>query len=73
VYQAAEDDSCHASDGDDSGRKHRHRAEERHFEMIAGKVVHADGGQHRFACPRIGPMAMTETFRAALTAAAMCT
>jgi len=37
----------------------RHRAEGRHFEMIAGKVIHADGGQRRFACQRMGPTATT--------------
>ena len=29
--------------------RHRHRAEGRRFEVIAGKVIHADGAQHRFA------------------------
>jgi hypothetical protein len=30
----------------------RHRQEERHFEVIAGKVIDADGSQHRFAFAR---------------------
>lgn len=47
----------------------RHRAERRHFEVIAGKVIDAAGAQHRFAFTRTGPTATTEAFRAALTAA----
>jgi len=27
----------------------RHRRDERHFEVVAGKVIDAHGGQHRFA------------------------
>jgi hypothetical protein len=46
----------------------RHRAEGRRFEAIAGKVIHADGAQHRFAFTRTGPTATTEAFRAALAA-----
>ena len=46
----------------------RHRTEGRRFEVIAGKVIHADGGQHRFAFARTGPAATTEAFRAALAA-----
>ena len=49
--------------------RNRHRAEGRRFEVIAGKVIHADGGQHRFAFTRTGPAAMTEAFRQALAAA----
>jgi hypothetical protein len=30
----------------------RHRQEERHFEVIAGKVIDAAGTQHRFAFVR---------------------
>ena len=30
----------------------RHRREERHFEVVAGKIIHADGAQHRFAFAR---------------------
>ncbi len=37
--------------------------------MIAGKVIHADGGQRRFAFTRTGPAATAEAFRAALAAA----
>jgi len=47
----------------------RHRGEGRHFEVIAGKVIQADGAQHRFAFTRTGPAATTEAFRAALAAA----
>ena len=32
----------------------RHRREERHFEVIAGKVIDAEGVQHRFAFARNG-------------------
>jgi hypothetical protein len=32
----------------------RHRRPERNFEVIAGKVIHASGAQHRFAFPRNG-------------------
>ena len=49
--------------------RNRHRAEGRRFEVIAGKVIQADGNQHRFAFPRTGPIATTEAFRAALAAA----
>jgi len=48
--------------------RHRHRAEGRHFEVIAGKVIAADGVQHRFAFTRTGPTATAEAFRAALAA-----
>jgi len=47
----------------------RHRAEGRCFEVVAGKVIHADGAQHRFAFARTGATATTEAFRAALAAA----
>jgi hypothetical protein len=46
----------------------RHRAGGRHFEVVAGKVIQADGAQHRFAFTRTGPIATTEAFRAALAA-----
>ncbi len=46
----------------------RHRQEERHFEVIAGKVIDADGTQHRFAFARNG-QAAAEAFAQALTAA----
>jgi len=44
----------------------RHRQEERHFEVVAGKVVHADGAQHRFAFARNGQAVAGEAFRQAL-------
>src|SRR5215208_3028643 len=44
--------------------RNRHRAEGHRFEVIAGKVIQADGNQHRFAFPRTGPIATTEAFRA---------
>ena len=47
----------------------RHRCEERHFEVIAGKVIDAEGVQHRFAFARNGQAASTEAFRQALAAA----
>jgi hypothetical protein len=47
----------------------RHRQEERHFEVIAGKVIDTDGTQHRFAFARKGQAASTEAFARALAAA----
>ncbi|MBV8614831.1 MAG: hypothetical protein JOY66_13855 [Acetobacteraceae bacterium] len=47
----------------------RHRAKGRRFEVIAGKVIRADGAQHRFAFARTGPTASAEAFRQALAAA----
>ena len=47
----------------------RHRAEGRRFEVIAGKVIQADGGQHRFAFTRTGPTATAEALQQALAAA----
>ena len=47
----------------------RHRCEERHFEVIAGKVIDAEGVQHRFAFARNGQSASAEAFRRALAAA----
>src|SRR3954468_20640086 len=46
----------------------RHRPE-RHFEVVAGKVIDAHGAQHRFAFARNGPAASVEAFRQALAAA----
>jgi hypothetical protein len=43
----------------------RHRQEERHFEVVAGKVIDAQGAQHRFAFARNGPAASVEAFRQA--------
>ncbi len=37
----------------------RHRCEERHFEVVAGKVIDAGGVQHRFAFARDGQVATT--------------
>src|SRR4051812_41322137 len=47
----------------------RHRREERHFEVVAGKVIDAQGAQHRFAFARNGPAASSEAVRQALAAA----
>ncbi|MFL5285767.1 MAG: ISKra4 family transposase [Rhodopila sp.] len=47
----------------------RHRQEERHFEVIAGKVIDAAGTQHRFAFARNGQAASAEAFAQALAAA----
>jgi hypothetical protein len=47
----------------------RHRQEERHFEVIAGKVIDAAGTQHRFAFVRNGLATSTDAFAQALTAA----
>jgi len=47
----------------------RHRREERHFEVVAGKVIRADGAQHRFAFARNGQAVSTEAFRQALAVA----
>ena len=46
----------------------RHRRDERHFEVVAGKVIHADGAQHRFAFARNGQAVSAEAFRQALAA-----
>ena len=47
----------------------RHRQEERHFEVIAGKVIDAAGTQHRFAFVRNGQTASADEFEQALAAA----
>ena len=47
----------------------RHRREGRHFEVIAGKVIDADGVQHRFAFTRTGQAASAATFGQVLAAA----
>jgi hypothetical protein len=47
----------------------RHRQEERHFEVIAGKLIDATGIQHRFAFARNGQTASAEAFAQALAAA----
>src|SRR3954453_15952265 len=46
----------------------RHRPE-RHFEVVAGKVIDAWGAQHRFAFARNGPETASEAFRQALASA----
>src|SRR5215217_1772390 len=46
----------------------RHRLE-RHFEVVAGKVIDAQGAQHRFAFARNGPATASAAFRQALAAA----
>jgi hypothetical protein len=47
----------------------RHRQEERHFEVIAGKVIDVDGIQYRFAFARNGQAASAEAFAQVLAAA----
>ncbi len=47
----------------------RHREAERHFEVVAGKVITADGAHHRFAFARNGQATATEAFRRALASA----
>ena len=47
----------------------RHRQEERHFEVIAGKVIDAGGSQHRFAFTRDGQAASAEALAQALAVA----
>jgi hypothetical protein len=47
----------------------RHPREERHFEVIAGKVIDADGSQHRFAFACNSRAASAEAFAQALSAA----
>jgi hypothetical protein len=47
----------------------RHWDEGRHFEVVAGKVIRADGAQHRFAFVRDGQVPASEAFRRALAAA----
>ena len=47
----------------------RHHHEERHFEVIAGKMIDADGIQHPFAFARNGQVASPEAFAQALGAA----
>jgi hypothetical protein len=47
----------------------RHRVEGRRFEVVAGKVIGADGAQHRFAFVRDGQVSASEAFRRTLAAA----
>src|SRR4051812_39143219 len=50
----------------------RHRPE-RHFEVVAGKVIDTRGAQHRFAFARNGQATASEAFRQALAAAGVRT
>jgi hypothetical protein len=47
----------------------RHRHEERHFEVVAGKMIDAHGIQSRFAFARNGPTIAANAFKLALAAA----
>ena len=47
----------------------RHREDERHFEVIAGKVIDAQGGQSRFAFARNSPTIASDGFKQALAVA----
>ena len=47
----------------------RHRRDERHFEVIAGKVIDAEGNQFRFAFARNSPAIASDAFKKALAAA----
>jgi len=47
----------------------RHRQEQRHFEVIAGKVIDAHGIQSRFAFARNGPTIASDAFKQALAVA----
>ena len=48
--------------------RNRHRAEGRHFEVIAGKMIDARGAQHRFAFARTGQTASAAALRQVLAA-----
>jgi hypothetical protein len=47
----------------------RHRQGERHLEVVAGKVIDADGVQSRFAFARNSPAIASDAFKQALAAA----
>jgi hypothetical protein len=47
----------------------RHRQDERHFEVIAGKVIDARGSQSRFAFARNSPTIASDAFQQALAVA----
>jgi hypothetical protein len=47
----------------------RHRQDERHFEVIAGKIIDAEGNQSRFAFARNSPAIASDAFRQALAVA----
>ena len=50
-------------------RSRWHRLDERHFEVIAGKVIDAQGGQSRFAFARNSPTIASNAFKQALSIA----
>jgi hypothetical protein len=52
--------------------RNRHGGEGRHFEVIAGKVIDAEGAQHRFAFVRNAPVAASDAFQQVLAAGARC-
>jgi hypothetical protein len=47
----------------------RHGGEGRHFEVIAGKMIDAEGAQHRFAFVRNAPVSASDAFKQVLAAA----
>jgi hypothetical protein len=47
----------------------RHRQDERHFEVIAGKIIDAEGNQSRFAFARNSPAIASNAFKQALAVA----
>ncbi len=47
----------------------RHRQDERHFEVIAGKVIDTQGRQSRFAFARNSPVIASDAFKQALAVA----
>jgi hypothetical protein len=49
--------------------RNRHGGAGHHFEVIAGKVIDAEGTQHRFAFVRNAPVAASEAFKQVLAAA----
>ena len=51
----------------------RHRQDERHFEVIAGKVIDAQSGQSRFAFARNSPTIASDAFKQALAVAGVTT
>src|SRR3954469_22232672 len=55
--------------GLDGGYVRSRRRPERHFEVVAGKVIDTRGAQHRFAFARNGQAAASAAFRQALAAA----
>jgi hypothetical protein len=50
----------------ESGMISRHREDERHFEVIAGKVIGAQSSQSRFAFARNSPAIVSGAFNQAL-------